>query len=162
MKSKLQSDLRKTKPFESLEQEAMLNLVRTHEILGQGFAELFKPLGISPTQYNVLRILRGAGACCGETGIACRAVGQRMLTRDPDITRLLDRMEKAALIVRARSENDRRVVKAAVTAKGLKILRDLDRPVMDLHRRQLGHLGEAKLKKLVELLEEAREPGPPV
>lgn len=157
MMAKLMDELKKKDPFVSREQEVFLNVMRTAEALGEGMDAVLKPFGLSRTQYNVLRILRGAQACCGESGLACREIGERMVTRDPDITRLLDRMEKAGLIARERAKNDRRVIKTAVTAEGLRILAELDRPVMDAHKRQLGHMTQEKLGKLCELLEEARE-----
>jgi DNA-binding MarR family transcriptional regulator len=153
---KLKKQIGKRKEFESLEQEAFLNLLRTEERLGEGVTNLLRPMELSGTQYNVLRILRGEAAVDEETGIACKDIGQRMVTRDPDITRLLDRLEKAGLIARARSSADRRVVKTYITSAGLKVVEKLDRPVVVLHRKQLGHLGEKKLKMLIDLLEEAR------
>jgi DNA-binding MarR family transcriptional regulator len=155
--AKLMHEIRKTRPFESREQEVFLNVMRTAEALAEGADAVLKPSGLSRTQYNVLRILRGAEACCGQTGLACREIGERMVTRDPDITRLLDRMEKAGLIVRERAKADRRVIKTAVTPKGLAILKQLDAPVMAMHKRLLGHMGDKKLSTLSELLEEARE-----
>ncbi len=122
-------------------------LIRTGEAL-------FKPAGLSGTQYNVLRILRGAGAA----GLACREVGCRMISRDPDITRLLDRLEARGLISRAREQKDRRVVKTYITEKGLQVLAGLDAPVRELHRRQLRRLPQAELRRLARLLELARTP----
>src|SRR4051812_45775311 len=113
--AKLMDEIRKSNPFESREQEVFLNLMRTAEALAEGIDAVLKSAGVSATQYNVLRILRGASACCGESGLACREIGERMVTRDPDITRLLDRMEKAGLIVRERAKDDRRVIRTAVT-----------------------------------------------
>src|SRR4051812_18388393 len=118
MAGKLKDEIKKRKAFDSLEQEAFLNLIRTVEKLSEGVSEVLKASGLSPTQYNALRILRGAGACCEETGIACREVADRMVTRDPDITRLFDRLETRGLITRARNKEDRRVVKTAITDEG--------------------------------------------
>jgi DNA-binding MarR family transcriptional regulator len=165
MSGKLKSEIRKTKPFENLAQEVFLNLLKTADLLSAEFAELFKQHGISPTQYNVLRILRGAGAGCCEggqldpaaEGLACREIGQRMITRDPDMTRLLDRLEERGLITRERDKKDRRVITTRITDNGLALLRELDQPVLDLHDRQLGHLGAKKLNQLCDLLEAARE-----
>src|SRR3954468_12278412 len=156
MAGKLKDEIGKRKAFDSLEQEAFLNLLRTQENLSEGVSEMLKPSGLSTTQYNALRILRGAGACCGETGIACREVADRMVTRDPDITRLFDRLETRGLITRTRASKDRRVVKTAITDAGMKCLKELDGPVMELHKRQLGKMGTRKLRELIELLEEAR------
>ncbi len=152
MSGRLQAELRQSKPFSSLEQETHLNLVRTCEHLEQGIEETLKPSGLSPSQYNVLRILRGAG----EQGLACGEVAERMVTRDPDVTRLLDRLEQRGFISRTRENRDRRVITVRVTGEGLNLLRDLEQPMADIHRRQLGHLGEKKLEMLIQLLEEAR------
>ena len=155
--SKLKDEIGKQSDFESQELEAFLNLLRTSSQLMAEVEELLRPAGISGTQYNVLRILRGMGATDTQNGVPCGEVAQRMVTRDPDITRLLDRMERAGLIVRARSRQDRRVVKTAITAEGLKVLKKLDQVIVELHERQLKHLGERKLKVLIGLLEEVRE-----
>lgn len=159
--AKLMDEIRKQKPFESREQEVFLNVMRTAEALSEGMSAVLKPFGLSATQYNVLRILRGADACCGASGLACREIGERMVTRDPDITRLLDRMEKAGLIHRERGKEDRRVIKTAVTEEGLRILKELDGPVLEMHKKQLGHMGDEKLTALSGLLEEAREHAKP-
>jgi DNA-binding MarR family transcriptional regulator len=151
MPSSIGTTIKQTKPFASLEQEVSLTLERLTNDLGAELAEVLKVAGVTAAQYNVLRILRGAG----EGGLACSEIGERMVTRDSDITRLLDRMEKSSLVSRMRDTDDRRVVKAHITKGGLDILAELDTPVMDLHRRQLGHLSEEKLKKLLALLEEA-------
>lgn len=139
----------------SLEAEAFISLIKTADALARGHDELLKTAGLSVAQYNVLRILRGAGAT-GDTGLRCAEVGDRLITRDPDVTRLLDRLEKQALIVRARSEADRRVVTTKITPKGLALLADLDEPVEALHKRQLGHLTPGTLRALCGLLEDAR------
>lgn len=164
MAGKLKSEIQQTKPFKSVEQEVFLNIQRTAECLMTELAELFKPHGISPTQYNVLRILRGAGAgCCAgghadpsAAGVPCREIADRMITRDPDMTRLLDRLEHGGLIVRERDKKDRRMISTRITDAGLELLRTLDQPVLDLHRKQLGHLGEQRLNELLELLEGVR------
>jgi len=127
-------------------------------------SELLKPHGISATQYNVLRILRGVGAgCCGgghpdpnAKGVACREIGERMITRDPDMTRLLDRLEDRGLIARERDKADRRMISTRISDSGLELLRTLDQPIADLHHGQLGHLGEEKLRELLALLEGVR------
>ena len=149
----LGEEIKKVRPFDSTEQEAFLNLLRTADVLAGEIGEGLKPAGLSATQYNVLRILRGAGP----DGLPCGEVASRMITRDPDVTRLLDRMEKRHLISRSRAQKDRRVVCARITASGLKILKDLD-PVVDAaHRKQLSHLGADRLRQLIELLEAARK-----
>ncbi len=153
MAGKLQRELKKRDPFPALEVEAGLNLLRTCDLLGRAFVDLFRSVGLSPSQYNVLRILRGVGA----DGLPCFEIAERMLSRDPDITRLLDRLEKNHWITRTRSPQDRRVVLSRITPAGLELLRPLDERVLELHQRQLGHLGQARLRLFIELLEEARE-----
>ena len=145
-------DIKKTKPFDSLEQEAMLNLARTCDVLaGEMVARVFKPAGLSPAQYNVLRILRGAGE-----HLACGEIADRMIARDPDMTRLLDRLEKRKLVSRCRQQDDRRVVAVRITDAGLKLLAELDPRVLGAHREQLSHMTESELKQLIALLEKAR------
>jgi DNA-binding MarR family transcriptional regulator len=131
-----------------------VSLLRTADALTRDAEALVKPYNLSGTQYNILRILRGAG----EKGLACHEVGRRLISRDPDITRLLDRMESRGMIARARETDDRRVVKTRITAEGLRVLGELDKPVRDLHRRQLGHLPAKQLQQLLKLLDRAREP----
>lgn len=151
MANRLQKEIKKATPFDLLEQEAYLNVLRTAQELTNGFERLFKPFNLSLTQYNVLRILRGVGEPLPSGQIA-----ERLVTRDPDITRLLDRLEKRGLIARQRGASDRRVVLASITEQGLDLLAQLDQPVLDLHRQQLHHLGEERLKQFIELLELAR------
>ena len=152
MARRLQAEIKQNKPFACLEEEAYLNLLRTADALFRDEEALLKPLDLSPPQYNVLRILRGAGSY----GLACREVGERLLTRDPDITRLMDRLEHRGLVRRTREQKDRRVITTRITEEGLGLLKQLDRPIAELHRRQLGHLGSKRLQALVELLESAR------
>jgi DNA-binding MarR family transcriptional regulator len=133
------------------EEAAFLDLVRTAELLSRPVAQLLRSEDLSPAQYNVLRILRGATA-----GLTCGEIGNRMITRDPDITRLLDRIEKRGLISRNRHDQDRRVVLTRITGEGLALLERLDEPVLDLHRRLFGHLGAERLETLRQLLEECR------
>jgi DNA-binding MarR family transcriptional regulator len=123
--------------------------MRTADALSRGAESLVKPFSLSGTQYNILRILRGAG----EEGLACRELGCRLISRDPDITRLLDRMESRGLIARARETQDRRVVKTRITAEGLRLLGELDQPVRDLHRRQFRSLPAKQLRQLSNLLD---------
>ncbi len=127
-----------TKPAPLLEQEAFMSLQRNADWLMRDLEEILKDETLSPAQYNVLRILRTAGPA----GMACHEIGERMITRDPDMTRLLDKLEDRELIVRARERQDRRVIRIRVSQAGLKLLRELDEPVRSLHRRQLGHLDE--------------------
>ena len=155
MSPTLQQDIRQTKPFSSLQQEAYLSVVRTASALMDMVEDLLKPSGISATQYNVLRILRGSG----DTGLCRNELRDRMLTRMPDMTRLLDRMEEAGLVTRSREQDDRRMVLTQITARGRELLSQLDRPMNDLHRKQLAKLGDEQLRSLVELLTLVRESG---
>ena len=135
----------------SREEAAFLDLSRTCDLLSRGIAQLLKTEDLSATQYNVLRILRGS-----PEGLPCGEIGGRMITRDPDVTRLLDRMEKRGLISRSRDDKDRRTVIARVAPAGLKLLASLDEPIQEIHRKQLGHLGSNRLVALTELLSLAR------
>ena len=154
MGTKLAAEIRQRKPFTLLEEEALLNLVRTHEFLQQRLAEFFKRFQLTPTQYNILRILRGAG----EEGITCSAAAERMVTADPDITRLLDRLETRKLILRERGRSDRRVVISRVTADGLALLQTIDKPLSEFLKGCVGRLGREKLGQLIGILESIREP----
>ena len=164
MAGKIHSEIRKKRPFTSVEQEVFLNVQKTADCLMAEVAEFFKPHGISPTQYNVLRILRGEGAGCCEggradpkaKGLACGEIGERMITRDPDMTRLLDRLEDRGLIGRERDKADRRMITTRITDAGLELLKTLDQPLLELHKKQLGHLGPRKLNELLTLLEGVR------
>ena len=138
------------------EEQAYLELLRTTDQLSRRLAAVLKDEDVSSNQYNVLRILRGA-AGRGTDGLACGEIGERMITRDPDITRLLDRLERRGLIERWRDERDRRVVMARITAEGLKLLGRMDLPVETAHQRELGHLGKKRLGQLMGLLQTARE-----
>jgi len=151
----LQQDLKQKKPFRSLQQEAYLSVVRTSTALTDAMEDLVKSRGISATQYNVLRILRGSDA----EGLCRNALRDRMLTRMPDMTRLLDRMEEAGLVVRVREGDDRRMVMTRITQKGRQLLDDLDAPVMALHRKQMAGLTDAQLRSLSDLLTLVRDGG---
>jgi len=153
MTRSLQGGIPRHKASINLEEEAFVALLRTADRLQGRAAEMFKQHGLSPTQYNALRILRGAGP----EGLACSEVGKRMINRDPDITRLLNRLERRGLIQRNRGQKDRRVIKARIIAAGLALLKSLNREVEQFHRKILGHLGERRLQALVRLLEQARE-----
>jgi len=143
-------------PVLPLEDSVFISLHRTADSLGVEAEQLLKPHGLTGTQYNVLRILRGAEP----EGLPCRAIGERMISHDPDMTRLLDRMEKRGLISRARQTDDRRVIKTRISPAGLVLLKSLDQPVRELHKRQFHHLPSARLKTLAKLLEEVRARGP--
>jgi DNA-binding MarR family transcriptional regulator len=153
MSSDLRGDIKQRRPFDSPEQEAHLNIERTAAVLSHAFADALKEHGITPTQYNVLRILRGAG----KDGLCRNEVRDRMVAQVPDVTRLLDRLEDAGLIERERSTEDRRQVGTRITARGLELLGELDAPVADIHKRQLGHLSASQLKTLADLLTLARQ-----
>jgi DNA-binding MarR family transcriptional regulator len=155
MSPTLQQDLKQKKPFRSLQQEAYLSVVRTSTSLTDAMEDLVKARGISATQYNVLRILRGSGA----EGLCRNELRDRMLTRMPDMTRLLDRMEDAGLVVRAREGDDRRMVMTRITEQGRRLLDDLDAPVMALHRKQMAGLTDAQLRSLSDLLTLVRDGG---
>jgi DNA-binding MarR family transcriptional regulator len=135
----------------SLEEAVYLDLVRTIEFLSRPLIELLKSEDLSTQQYNVLRILRGA-----PEGLTCGEIADRMVTRDPDVTRLLDRLEKRKLVRRARDTRDRRVVLTRLAPAGLDVLSRLDEPVQHAHRKRLGHLGATRLRALAELLESCR------
>ena len=137
-----------------LESHIFVALLKTADTVGQEAEQLFRSQGLTGAQYNVLRILRGAGP----DGLPCRGIGDLMISHDPDMTRLLDRMEKRRLITRKRQADDRRVVKTRITREGLEILKTLDQPVRELHKRQFRHMTAARLKALAQLLEEARAP----
>ena len=136
-------------PPPTSEERLFLALLKTADALGQEAEQLTKSIGLTATQYNVLRILRGAGP----EGLPCRGIGERMISRDPDMTRLLDRMEKGGLITRARQKDDRRVVKTQITEAGLSLLQKLDQPMRDLHKRQFQHMAAAQVKTLGDLLD---------
>jgi DNA-binding MarR family transcriptional regulator len=135
-----------------LEDRIFVSILKTADLLGQEAEQLLKSSNLTGAQYNVLRILRGAEPA----GLPCRAIGDEMISHDPDMTRLLDRMEKRGFITRERQTDDRRVVKTRITPQGLGILKTLDQPVRDAHKRQFRHMSAARLKLLAELLEEVR------
>jgi DNA-binding MarR family transcriptional regulator len=152
MSGQLRDQIKQPRPFASLEAEAFVNVLRTASQLLGGLVELLRPHDITQPQYNVLRILRGAGA----GGLPSGEVGVRMVSREPDMTRLLDRMEGRGLVARARGTVDRRVVTVRLTDAGREIVAALDGPVAELHARQLGHMSEDELQALSTLLERAR------
>jgi DNA-binding MarR family transcriptional regulator len=149
----IHDEIKQRKPFRTAEQEAAVSLARTAALLEHGAVEALRPAGLTPTQYNVLRILRGAEP----EGLGRNEVRDRLVARVPDATRLLDRLEDMGLVVRVRGGDDRRVVVARITRAGLDLIAPLDGAMERLHRRQLGHLGERKLRTLLALLAEARE-----
>ena len=150
----LQAELKQTVPFTSREQEAYLSLLRTADALQMQVEAWLKEFGLTGTQYNALRILRGAGS----EGLPCREIGERMITHDPDITRLLDRLADRGFVERTRDKNDRRVIYGKITAAGLKLLREIDGPLEKRSREMFRHVSQEKLKQLIELLELVRNP----
>jgi DNA-binding MarR family transcriptional regulator len=148
----LQAELKQKVPFTSREQEAYLALLRTADALQSRVETKLKEFGLTGTQYNALRILRGAGP----DGMPCSDIGERMITRDPDITRLLDRLQKRGLAERTRTKQDRRVIYGKITPAGIKLLREMDEPIEKHGREMLRHVGQGKLRQLIELLELVR------
>jgi DNA-binding MarR family transcriptional regulator len=151
----LQEEIRQRKPFVSTEEEAMLSIARTAAVLDHMAGEMLKKHGLTVTQYNALRILRGAGA----EGLCRNEIRDRLIARVPDATRLLDRLEESGLVTRTREGEDRRFVLSRITPAGLELLARLDPEVSAMNRRMLGHLSQSKLRTLIELMAEARHPG---
>lgn len=151
MASRLQTELKKRDPFQSLEQEALLNLLRSSDQLQNRFGRLLRQHGLTSSQYNVLRILRGEGK-----PLPCLEVAQRTIQVVPAITGLIDRLEQAGLVQRDRCEKDRRVVYVSITPAGVALLGELDEPILALHKKLLGHLTATELRELIRLLEKAR------
>ncbi len=143
-------------PTVHIEDHIFVAILKTADGLSQQAEQLIKSAGLTMAQYNVLRILRGAEP----EGLLCRGISDRMISRDPDITRLLDRMESHGWITRQREKEDRRVVKTRITEEGLAVLKTLDQPVRELHKGQFSHMSGSELKTLAKLLEEVerREP----
>jgi len=149
----LRKEIGKKKPFDCPEQEAYLSIMRTASILSGTFERLFKDYGLTEAMYNALRILRGSG----ERGAMCLEIGEQLVSRVPDVTRLVDRLEKAGLAERVRSTTDRRVIFVKITKKGRDSLAKLDAPVLRTHKEQMGHVGRGDLAQLSKLLVKARE-----
>lgn len=152
--ARLEDELKQARPWRSVAEETSLNIARTAAVLEHALAQALKPYRITPTQYNVLRILRGAG----DAGLCRHEVGERLIRRVPDVTRLLDRMEELHLIARRRAGDDRRYVTTYLAPEGRALVDRLDEEICAIHHRQLGHLGEARLRQLVDLLTEVRTP----
>jgi len=153
MAATLRAELQQRKPFNSLEQEATLNIARTEAALREPLEELLKGAGVSLAQYNVLRILRGAGP----EGLTRNEIRDRLINRMPDVTRLLDRMEEAGWVSRVRETEDRRCVATHLTRSGRSLVDSLDAPVQDEHARRLSHMTRTQLRTLIDLLSIARE-----
>ncbi len=150
-KSRLQDELKKKRPFELAEQEAILNILRTSDQFQNRFGRLLREYDLTQSQYNVLRILRGEGK-----PMPCLEIGDRMIQVVPAMTGLLDRLEKQGLVQRERCTEDRRVVYVELTDAARDLLQRMDNPVMQLHKQLIGHLTQAELKELSRLLEKAR------
>src|ERR1700744_254096 len=147
---------RPNKASASLEAHAFVSLQKAADGLAQQVEQLLKANDLTAAQYNTLRILRGAEP----EGLACSSIADRMISHDPAMTRLLDRMEKRILITRERQKDDRRVVKARITPQGLELLKKLDQPVYEMHKQQFQHVPGARLKLLIELLDQVMEKDP--
>jgi DNA-binding MarR family transcriptional regulator len=150
----LLEELRQTRPFASLEEEALLAIIRTSAVLMDDFDQMLKPHGITATQYNVLRILRGAEP----NGLCRNELRDRMLTRMPDVTRLLDRMEEAGLVERARGDEDRRMVGTRITKGALRLLAKLDKVVAEDQKRRFVGVSAKQLQSLIDVLGTLRQP----
>ncbi len=149
----LKSEIAQERPFSSIEEEAFLNLLRTSDCLHRAFQRKNRHWGVTSTQYNVLRILRGAQP----QGLTCTAIGDRMITAEPDITRLLARMKALKLIKQQRDKRDRRVVWTQISASGLELLRKMDPEILQTPKNLLGHMKETDLKEFIRILELARK-----
>ena len=152
MADRLHGEIKQRRPFVSVSEEAMLNILKTADAVQRQLTEVLRPLGLTTTQYNVLRILRGAG----DEGRTCGEIGERLVTRDPDVTRLLDRLDTRGLIARERSGEDRRVVLRRITRQGLRLLDEAEGPIRTLQERQFGPLGKEQLGTLIGALEAVR------
>lgn len=148
----LKEEIEQGRPFSSIEEEAFLNLMRSSDCVSRAFARAARDWGVTATQYNVLRILRGAQP----EGLTCSAIGRRMITAEPDITRLLNRLKALGLIEQERDKGDRRVVWTRITAAGLKLLAEMDPEILKLPQTLLAHMEPAELTSLIGLLEKVR------
>jgi DNA-binding MarR family transcriptional regulator len=148
----LKREIAQGKPFSSTEEEAILNLLRTADFLERAIQHRTRVYGVTSTQYNVLRILRGAGA----EGLTCSSIGERMITEEPDITRLLGRLRALKLIRQRRDKHDRRVVRTQISEAGLELLRKMDPEIQRAPKEMLAHLSSAETGELIRLLEKAR------
>jgi DNA-binding MarR family transcriptional regulator len=155
----LGDEIGKRKPFELPEVEAFLNIMRTAGMLESETGRFFKPFALSAPQYNALRILRGH-LIDAKDGIPSQTIGEELISQVPDVTRLVDRLVEAGLAERSRTESDRRVVLVRITKAGLDLLTKIDKPLAELHQRQLGHLSKAELAEINRLMVRARKGGP--
>ncbi len=153
MTPKIEDEIKQTKPFRNVEEQFFITLARTTEVLSHPVEQTIQQAGITGTQYNALRILAGAG----EKGLPCFEVGERMVNRVPDVTRLLDRLEKNGYVRRERSKENRRKVFAFITKDGLSVLEKLDKPLQDTMKKVFGKSSKKRLKEFIELMDELRE-----
>lgn len=152
MAAGLKEEIKQTRPFSGIEQEALLNIHRTSGYVAHVLQQMLKKHGLTDSQYNVLRILRGAGP----EGLRCAEIGDRMISRDPDITRLLARLQSQRLIERRRDARDRRVVYSRISVEGLQVLKELDPAVEESSKSLLRHMNAEQIHMLIHLLEEVR------
>lgn len=155
MTDRLRREIKQRRPFSSIHEEVVLSTIRTADVLAQPLVEVLRAENLSLSQYNILRVLRGAG----EEALPCGEISERMVRRDPDLTRLLDRLEARELIKRTRGTADRRVVLATITSDGLRLLDSLDGSIRDATKKALAHMPAARLGELAKLLDEARGDG---
>lgn len=151
----LQEELQQRKPFAGPQHEAQLSIIRTGSMLVDAAEQILRPYGITGTQYNVLRILRGS-----PDGLCRNEIRDRMLTRMPDVTRLLDRMVEAGFVSRDRIDNDRRMVRTRITPQGYRLLDELEPKVRIEQERPFSRLGVDELRVLIDLLARIRNTTP--
>ncbi len=151
-RSTLQAELVQSVPFDSMALEVLLNLMRSHALLTRAQVDLLKKNDLTLALYNIMRILRGAG----REGLPCAEIGRRMITREPDVTRHIDRLVKKGLVDRQRTESDRRIVMQSLTPAGKRLLTKLDAPMKDVGEKQLSHMDGKELRMLNDLLVKAR------
>ena len=153
LEKSLGREIKQKRPFRAAEEEAYLNIIKTANELSSAFFRFLKPFGISLVQYNILRILGGAGA----DGLPGVEIANRLVTKVPDITRLIDRLEKMSFVRRVRSSSDRRVIFIQITEKGIRALKEMDAPTLELLKRMLGHLSSEELTMVSKLMVKARK-----
>ncbi len=151
----LKLEIVQEQPFSSVEEEALLNLFRTADSMHRAFHRKTRDWGVTSTQYNVLRILRGAQP----HGLTCSAIGTRMITAEPDITRLLSRLKTLKFVRQQRDRHDRRVVWTQISETGLQLLKEMDPLIQKVPVELLGHLSKPELAEFIRLLELARRGG---
>jgi DNA-binding MarR family transcriptional regulator len=155
MSHRLQAELKQTKPFPRATAEALLGVLRTAAVLDHQISEALRPSRITSTQYNVLRILRGAGP----KGLCGREIAERLVSKVPDVSRLLDRMEEVGLLSRERNTDDRRHVVARITERGQEVLNRASPALEGIERARFGHLDPGSLQRLIDALDEVRSKG---